>query len=440
MNQPLNDPSPASVILAERVEVPKTLPIDGRQKADVVVIGAGITGLSAALHLAQKGREVVVLEAGPISRGGSGRPLGLVLPHHHLDPDQLVARFGHRVGRRLVEGILEGPSLVEAIIKAHHIECELRNGGWIMAAHKPAAEHRIRASVASWSKDTNKDTNQVSLLTADEMKQATGSSFYSCGLIDKRAFGLNPYAYTVGLARTALSHGVRIYTESRVISLEGSDKRWRATTATGQAEAAEIVVATDAYTDNLVPAIRRAVLPVRLYQLVSEPLASDVAAEILPGQPILTDTRRLYGGVRKTADDRLQISVDGPPTAFSGRAFRDAATRRITSLYPHLGQLKWADEWSGWVGMTRSHLPHIWRVEDGLTAAVGMNGRGIAMATLLGRDLSWRLTGAKEEECFVPIDPPLSWHAPGVLWPAVEVVVRWKRLLDYLDLRQRSRN
>ena len=431
MKQALNDPAPASATYARQAGAITTAPLHGDTRADVIVIGAGITGLSAALHLAQRGRDVVVLEAGSIARGGSGRALGLVLPHHKMGEAELVSRFGDDAGRRLMAGIKEGPHLVKSLIDTHHIACQLDVGGWIMAAHAPGAEAGIRASAAAW----RQDSDQVSLLTADEMRAATGSSLYRCGLIDRRALGLNPHAYTSGLARAALTHKVRIHTESRVTALTRHGSHWRATTAHGYAEAPQVVVATDAYTDDLVPAIRRAVLPVRLYQLVSAPLPPDVAAAILPGRAILTDSRRLFGGVRKTEDGRLQISVDGPPTAFSGRAFRDAGTRRIRSLYPDIEAPEWTDEWSGWIAMTRSHLPHVWQVETGLTAAIGMNGRGIAMATLLGRDIALKLTG-DEAQCFMPEQPPQSWPVHGALHAAVNAAVRWYRLRDRLDLRQ----
>lgn len=310
MKQALNDPAPASATYARQAGATVTAPLDGDTRADVIVVGAGITGLSAALHLAQRGRDVVVLEAGSIARGGSGRALGLVLPHHKLREAQLVSRFGHDAGRRLMAGIQEGPRLVRALIDAHDIACQLDAGGWIMAAHAPGAEPGIRASAAAWSRHSD----QVSLLTADEMRAATGSSLYRCGLIDRRALALNPHAYTAGLARAALTHKVRIHTDSRVTALARHGANWRATTARGYAEAGQVVVATDAYADDLIPAIRRAVLPIRLYQLVSAPLPPDEAAAILPGRAILTDSRRLYGGVRKTEDGRLQISADGPPT------------------------------------------------------------------------------------------------------------------------------
>jgi glycine/D-amino acid oxidase-like deaminating enzyme len=139
--------------------------------------------------------------------------------------------------------------------------------------------------------------------------------------------------------------------------------------------------------------------------------------------------------VRKTWDGRLQISVNGPPAAFSGRALRAAGTRRILSLYPWIRSLTWDDEWSGWIGMTRSGLPHVWQVEPGLTAAVGMNGRGIAMATLLGRDIALRLTGAMSE-CFMPSQPPRPWPMHGALHLGVSAAMRWYRLRDHLELRR----
>lgn len=436
MKLPLNDPALASATYAAGVNPPQAQPLEGIRKTDVVVVGAGITGLSTALHLAKRGREVTVLDSGDIAHGGSGRALGLVLPHHKLSTDELVTRFGARSGERLASGILEGPNLVKSLIGEHGIACDLTEGGWIMAAHARSAEHKIHATVERW----RAQTDQVELLSPERIEEATGSRLYRCGLLDRRALGLNPYAYTAGLAHAAIALGATIHTHSRVLSLKERDRQWRAITATGEVQAPEIVIATDAYADNLIPAVRKTILPIRAYQLVTEPLPLPLAATILPTRPILTDTRRLYGGIRKTADGRLQITVDGPPTNLSGHAFRTAGQQRIRALYPQLGEIGWADEWSGWVGMTRSHLPHVWRVQKGLTAAVGMNGRGIAMATLLGRDLSHRLTGTIDEDCFMPMEAPRRWWAHAALHPAVAMTVQWYRLLDRKDMRAVSRN
>ena len=434
MKLPSDDPALASATYAAGVNPPRAQPLEGARTSDVVVVGAGITGLSTALHLAKRGREVTVLDSGAVAHGGSGRALGLVLPHHKLSAGELVARFGAKAGERLASGILAGPNLVKSLIEDHGIACDLTEGGWIMAAHTQSAEHRIHATVARW----REQTEQVELLSQERIEEATGSRLYRCGLLDRRALGLNPYAYAAGLAQAAIGLGVTIHTHSRVLSLKERDRQWRPITATGEVQAPEIVIATDAYADHLIPAVRKAILPIRAYQLVTEPLPAPLAAAILPARSILTDTRRLYGGIRKTADGRLQISADGPPTDLSGHAFRTAGQHRIRALYLQLGEIRWADEWSGWVGMTRSHLPHVWHVQKGLTAAVGMNGRGIAMATLLGRDLSRRLTGARDEDCFMPIEAPRPWWAHGALHPAVAMTVQWYRLLDRMDTRGAS--
>ena len=177
-------------------------------------------------------------------------------------------------------------------------------------------------------------------------------------------------------------------------------------------------------------------MPLRAYQLVSEPLSENLRAAILPERQLLTDTRRLYAGVRLRADGRLHMSVDGPPFSVGGRANIAKAERRIRKLFPQIGNIAWSEEWSGWVAMTADHYPHLHRLAPGLLAAIGFNGRGIALASLVGRDVARRIAGFPESELFLPVTElrPIRFHA--AMRPLVSTLIDWYRLRDALEFRR----
>jgi glycine/D-amino acid oxidase-like deaminating enzyme len=408
--------------------------VDDRE-TDIAVIGGGICGVSCALHLRELGRSVAVLDADEIGAGGSGRALGLVLADAKLSPDAIFRMFGPHAGARMSAAVMSGPAIVDDLITRHGIDCGLTRGGWLLGAHVDGVRPVLEASVRYW-RDRGED---VELVGGRKLQDLTGSALYSAAKLDRRAFGINPLAYVRGLARAAAGMGAAIHTRSRALSIKQSGRGWDISTAAGgRLRADAVVVATDAYTDDLLPALRRTIVPIRAYQLVSEPLDPAERGSILPRGHILTDTRRLYGGIRLTPDFRLQLSVDGPPFRIAGRAMQEKARARLRGLFPQLEGVRWSEEWSGWVGMTRDHVPHVHQLAPRLWAALGFNGRGIAMATLLGRDMARRLSGWPENELFLPETPLRSFRAHALARPVAGVLINWYRIRDAMDFAKRS--
>jgi glycine/D-amino acid oxidase-like deaminating enzyme len=177
-------------------------------------------------------------------------------------------------------------------------------------------------------------------------------------------------------------------------------------------------------------------VPLRAYQIVSAPLPDHLRATVLPGGQALTDTRRLYSGIRLRVDGRLHLSVPGPVGRNDGVPDAAAASRRVRTLFPHLPPPRWESTVAGWVGMTVDHYPRLHRLAPGLLAALGLNGRGIALGTLLGREASRRVLGHAERRWMLPDSPlrPVRWHA--LARPSLAGLLRWYAILDARDLRK----
>ena len=406
--------------------------LQGARRADVVIVGGGYTGLSAALHLAQAGCEAVVLEAREVGWGGSGRAFGQVVPFLKHDESHVFATFGPDWGERLITAAASGPAMVAHLIGEHGIACEQGTAGLLFASHATKTEAALQWRARFWQ-DRGAD---VTILHDDALAAETGTSFYRSALLDRRGFCLNPLAYARGLARAVLRVGGAIYERSPAISIRQVSSGWRLQTPDGDVTAEQAIIATDAYTGDLWPGLRRSIIPLRAYQLVSQPLSDNVRRSVLPGGQALTDTRRLYSGIRMRSDGRLQLSVTGPALDNRGKPDRKAGTRRVRALFPNLPPLTWDSAVIGWVGMSADQYPHLHQLAPGLTAAIGLSGRGIALGTLLGREASLRVLGRPLVGRVLP-DTPLRPTPPALLArPVLYALLAGYRALDALELRR----
>lgn len=406
--------------------------LEGTVRADVAVVGAGVTGLSAALHLAQAGCSVAVLDGREVGWGGSGRAFGLVVPYFKPSDAQVLADWGPDWGERMVASAGAGPDLVFRLVAEHGIGCDHTRRGLIFAAHTPRAEPGLDARAGFWAARGA----DVAVLRGDALAAETGTRFYGTGLLDRRGGTLNPLAYSRGLARAVLAAGGALFENSPALQLTRSDGAWQVRSHAGAVLADQVVLATDAYTDALWPGLARSVVPLRAYQLVSQPLSDNLRATVLPGGQSLSDTRRLYSAVRLRPDGRLHVSVYGPVLSTATVPDPARATARVQALFPHLPPPDWDSTVTGWVGMTADHYPHIHRLAPGLLAAVGLNGRGIVLGTLLGRDASRRVLNRPEHEWMLPDTPLRPLRAKPALMPAVRGLVAYYRARDAMELRR----
>lgn len=432
MHSPLTDPQPLAATYERTSRPPLRAPsLAGNVHADVVVVGAGITGLSTALHLAAAGARVVVLEAKEVGAGGSGRAFGQVVPYAKHGQDHLLAHYGTERGQRIVDFVAGGPDLVYALVAKHGIECEAVRTGLLFGAHTARNARTLEQRARYWQQRGA----PVELLGRDAAEKVTGTRYYPAVLLDKRGGTVNPLGYCRGLAGAAVAAGVALHENSRATALRAREGGWTVEAGSGAVDAKQIVVATDAYTDGLWPGLAESLIPLRAYHLVSAVLSDKLQSAVLPGRQSLTDTRRLYSGIRMRPDGRLHLSCDGPAFRNDASAFRAAASRRVADLFPAVGDLAWEEEAAGWVGMTADQFPHIHCLASGVWAALGLCGRGIAFGTLLGREVAGRVLGWQEAELALPVAPlrpigvrPLTRLLVGSLMNAY-------RVIDGLELR-----
>ena len=406
---------------------PATEPLDGNRRAAVAIVGAGFTGLSTALHLAERGINSIVLEAKEIGWGASSRNFGQVVPYFKHDQDHVLRHFGPETGERLITAAGSAPDLVFGLIERHGIACTPVRNGLIFAAHSPAA----RAGLARRTDFWQRRGAPVEMHDGADAAAFIGSTFYAACSIDRRGGTINPLAYVRGLAAAALKAGAVIATRTPVTALTRTGSGWRLATPRGEVIADTVVLATNAYTESkLWPGLRQSLIPMRAYQLASRPLGENVRRSILPRSQPLTDTRPLFSGVRLHPDGRLQASADGPAFYGSGAPFVAKLARRLGTIFPQIDALEWEYRWNGWVAMTVDRYPHLHALAPGLWAGLGYSGRGIGLATLMGREIAARIGVAAERDLALPVTPLKPRWVTRAARPLVNSLLTYYRLQD----------
>jgi glycine/D-amino acid oxidase-like deaminating enzyme len=420
--------SSQSLWVASAPPGPTLARLAGEQRAQVAVIGAGYTGLSAALHLAEAGRDVIVLEAADVGDRASGLNGGQVIAGVKYDPDVLEGMFGKQQGRRLVETVALGPDLVFDLIRRYAIDCDAVRTGWIQPATSESALLRLQTRVEQW----RRRGAPVELLTREETRRLTGSARYCGGWIDRRGGALQPLGFVRGLARAALARGSRIFCHSPATRLSRVGGEWRVETPQGSVSSPRVILATDAYADRVVDVVRRTVVTVPSFQVATAPLSADLLRTILPERQSASDTWHLLRYFRVDGTGRLLMGSRGvfgnAPVATQARQ----QIRAVREIYPQLAGIGYDFHWGGLVAVTRDHLPRLQEVAPGLLAGFGYNGRGVAMATMMGLLLSRWTMGEPATELGFPVTPvdPLPFHGFSQL--GARVAVQYLRTLDGL--------
>ena len=407
-------------------------PLEGEERADVCIIGGGFTGLSAALHLAEGGASVVVLEAGVVGSGASGRNGGQVIPGLKLDPSELEAEFGAERGARLTELVGGAADFVFDLVRRHRIECDARQDGWIKACHSEAALRAARHTAAEWSRRNG----AVEAIDRVRIAELTGTDAYIGGFVDHRGGVVQPLSYTRGLARAAQQAGARIHERSVAATPRRGGGEWVVSTASGSVRAAHVVIGTNGYTDlagaqGPWPKLARTVVPVYSYIAATAPLSDDLRRSILPKGQAVSDSRRLLRYFRLDAAGRMVMGGRGRMRESSDRSDYANIIASAIELYPRLGACDWGFVWGGKVAVTLDHLPHLHELAPGVHAALGYNGRGVAMATVMGKVLADRVLGGGAPA--FPESPlrPIPFHRGRR--PVFELIVAWKRILDRME-------
>lgn len=403
--------------------------LEGEASCDVAVVGAGILGLSAALHIAARGGSVVVLDAATPGWGGGGRNGGQVNPGLKLDPEGLVGRFGPDIGGALANfGAATADETFDTLRK-FGIDCDGTQKGWLQLAHSPTALRGLEQRAREW----RELGIAMEVLSAADAHRLTGSTAYAGGVLNPKGGSLHPLKLVRGLAKAAIAQGARIFRDSRVLKIEQAQGRSGLVTAKGRIWARRVLISTDGYTDGLFPALERSVLPVSTFQIASEPLSDELARTILPQGHHVSDTHRSLYYFRKDRQGRFLIGGRGsygPKGA--ARAYRELE-RVATKIYPEFAGRPWTYRWGGMVAVTEDHLFHVTEPAPGVLAAIGCNGRGVALSVALGRRLAERLLVAAPDSVPFPVGSVRTIALHGLKKALLPIIAETYSVLDHLD-------
>jgi len=432
---PMEDPGrqPASYWVATAAPGPDIPSFNGDERADIVVIGAGYTGLSAALHLAMRGLSVLVLDANEPGWGASGRNNGQVVAALKHEPHEIEDRFGKERGGELIRVVGEGPDLVFGLIERYGMGCDARRSGIFTAAHSMASLADLKRRVEVW---VGRGA-PLQMLSHDEMQMRTGTAYYTGGCVDPRGGAINPLGYARGLAAAVLQEGGQIRQRAHVHSVVASRSGWEVKLARGSVLASKVIIGTNGYTDNLWPGLKRTFLPARTPQIVSKPLRDNIRKTILPEGQIMSDTRYLTVGVRMHADGRLHLGGGGGTAGADSPSLYKQLPKEARSLFPQLGELEWEYRWSGFMAMTPDRYPRLFELGPGVAASLGYSGRGICTATIMGRELAkWAREEAGINELALPASSFRTLPYYALRGPIIDGTVVFQTLRDRLSARK----
>lgn len=363
---------------------PATTALDQDMTADVVIIGAGFTGCSAALHLAEAGRRAVVLEAIEIGYGGAGRNVGLVNAGLWVMPSEVPRLLGELYGERLLDQLGRAPSLVFDIVEKHKIACEAHRHGTLHCAVGGNGLEEITARAREWQKRGA----DVELLNAEQASRAIGSKAYSGALLDRRAGTIQPLAYARGLAKAAIAAGADIYTGSPVVAFHDLGDAWKISTSTGSVTAPFVIVATDAYSQRVWTQLKREQVMLPYFNLATSPLSESLRRSILPKREGAWDTKSILSSFRFDDAGRLIFGSVGALRGGGTTIHRNWGKRELRRLFPQLSKVEFEYQWFGWIGMTEDAVPRFHKHDRNIYSISGYNGRGIGPGTTFGRDLA----------------------------------------------------
>lgn len=400
----------------------------GAVAADVCVVGGGIAGCSTALHLAEKGYRVVLLEGQHIGWGASGRSGGQAIVGFACSQDTLIAAAGIEQARRMWDMSIEGLDLIRERVARHHIDCDL-HWGQLHTAVK--ARQRLELLAAQRYMEERFDY-RVDFMERADVKQLLATTRYCAALYDQRSGHLHPLNYTLGLAAAARAAGVRIYEHSQVLQVQHGDPA-SVITAHGSVTAPFVALCCNAYIEGLEPVLRNRIMPVGTYIVATEPLGEARITELIRRNVAVTDMNFILDYFRRSTDHRL---IFGGRVSYSGlvrRGIDHATRRRMLAVFPQLADAHIDFAWGGYVDITRNRAPDFGRLAPHIFYLQGFSGHGIALTGIAGKLIAEAIAGQAERfDLFAKLE---HRNFPGgalLRTPSLVLAMLWYRLRDWL--------
>ncbi|MDP3342710.1 FAD-binding oxidoreductase [Frigidibacter sp.] len=420
---------PPSWYAATAAPLERFAPLQGSARADVCIVGGGYTGLSAALHLTQRGLSVVLLEAHRIGFGASGRNGGQVGSGQRLEQDDLEQIAGPEAARRLWDLGEEAKALVQALIADHAMPCQFVPG-IVHACRKPSEVAHARAYAEKLQRDYGYD--KVQPLDRDALQAILPSDAYCGGDIDRGAGHLHPLNFAIGLAQAAAAAGARLHEGSTVTAIE-QGPRPRIITEGGHVEAGHVILAANGYLGGLMPQVAARVMPINNFIVATEPLGARVAT-VLRENVAVADTRFVVNYWRLSEDDRLLF---GGGESYGYRFPDIVKTVRgpMLEVYPQLADAKIDYAWGGTLAITMNRLPCFLRVTPNILSASGYSGHGVALATLAGKVMAEAVAGQAERfDLLASLPTPRFPGGAALRWPMLVLAMTWFGMRDRLGV------
>ena len=397
-------------------------------RADVAVVGAGYTGLSAALTLARAGRSVVVLDAGLPGIGASSRNGGMLGDWLKPSFDTLTRRYGR--ARALIAEAREALDFLGHFIADEGIVCDFSHCGGFTGAN---TAHQYEAM----ARDTEALSRSIGLegemVPKSEVRNEIGTDLYHGGRVMHRRAGLHPARYHAGLLARVRAAGVTVAGDSPVTALERNGTGFRVSMPGATLGVRDVVVATNGYTGAVTPALRRRVIPVTSYMIATKPLSPNLMATLMPKGRMLSDSNRLLCYFRPSPDN-TRILFGGRPayTDIGPDMAAQRLSRYMTRIFPELKDVELTHSWFGYIAYTFDRLPHV-GTRDGMHYAMGYCGSGVVMSTWLGRKAALRLLGKPEaKSAFADLEHPTSPFYHGRPWFPLRCAQAWYQGADML--------
>ena len=420
---------PASYYAATRTPLDPFPVLQGEVRADVAIVGAGYMGLSAALHLAETGLNVVLLEAHRVGFGASGRNGGQVGSGQRRDQDWLEAAVGRDHARRLWDLAEDAKALVKDLIARHAMPVTFHPG----VAHACYSDAEVGHSHA-YAEKLARDYGytQIEPLDRPAMRRLVGSDRFAGGDIDRGAGHIHPLNFALGLGKAAAAAGARIHEMSEVTRLDPGPKPVLHTAA-GRVVADHVILAGNGYLSGLEPSYASRVMPINNFLIATEPLG-DLAAQVLAEPVAVADTKFVVNFWRLSEDNRLIFGGDES----YGYRFPDVAEavrRPMLRIYPQLADTKITHAWGGTLAITMNRMPALMRPEPNLLAASACSGHGVALATLTGKLMAETIAGdASGYDILASVPQPRFPGGAALRWPLLVLAMTWYSMRDRLGL------
>ncbi|KQT87922.1 FAD-binding oxidoreductase [Aurantimonas sp. Leaf443] len=420
--------SPVSVgrsFYEDTVERPAYPALDGSVEADILVVGGGFTGLSAALHLAASGVRVVLLEAHRFGDGASGRNGGQLGTGQRRSPEELEAQYGYEASRRLFDLAEEAKAHLHETMATHGIEADYAPGQLsVVHRRRHLDDYRAHADLMA----ERYAYPHLTFMDGDETARRLGSARYFGGLRDTGTGHLNPMKLLVGTAAAAARAGARLFEGTAVSGLAREGGRVVARAARGRVTAERALIAVNAYGTGLNERVDAHVMPIGSFIGATEPLAEP--ERVLPGGEAVDDSRFVVRYFRKSADGRLLFGGREAYTSAAGDIGRHLR-RQIAEVYPHLRDVALTHAWGGSVGITMERMPYVRELEPGITTIGGFSGHGVMLSNFTGRLYAERVAGNRDRlAAFEALRIPAFPGGRRLRSPLLFLAMTWYSLRD----------